>query len=281
MRDALRRHWPEYLMEAAGLAVFMLSACAFGVLLEHPASAARQALPDGDLRRALGGLAMGLTAVSIFYSPWGKQSGAHINPAVTLTFFRLGKVPAWDAAFYVAAQFAGGVLGVAVASALLGSTLADSAVNYVATVPGPDGAGVAFVAELAISFAIMTVILVVSSHQRLGRYAGVCAATVVALYITFEAPLSGMSMNPARTAGSAVGAGTWTSAWVYFTAPPMGMLLAAEAFRAATGGRAKHCAKLHHDNSRRCIFCGAAARAAAPHALRAARAAGTGGSDVG
>lgn len=84
MLIALRRHWPEYLMEAAGLGLFMVSACLFGALLEHPASPARQALPDPGLRRALGGLAMGLTAVGIIYSPWGKQSGAHINSSDTI-----------------------------------------------------------------------------------------------------------------------------------------------------------------------------------------------------
>ena len=91
---ALARHWPEYLMEAAGLGLFMLSACLFTVLLEHPGSAAHQALPDPLLRRALIGVAMGLTAVAIIYSPFGKRSGAHLNPSVTFTFWRLGKIEA-------------------------------------------------------------------------------------------------------------------------------------------------------------------------------------------
>ncbi|MGH7166316.1 MAG: aquaporin, partial [Nitrospiraceae bacterium] len=109
VRDALARHWPEYLMEAAGLAVFMISAAVFTTVLEHPASPVRQAITDPVLRRALIGLAMGLTAIGIIYSPWGKQSGAHLNPAVTLTFLRLGKIQVADALFYVLAQFAGGL----------------------------------------------------------------------------------------------------------------------------------------------------------------------------
>src|SRR5574342_250979 len=105
MRSALARHWPEYLMEAAGLGIFMLSACLFDVLLEHPASPFRQAIADPLTRRMLMGVAMGLTAVVIIYSPWGMQSGAHLNPAVTLSFLRLGKVAIWDGVFYVLAQF--------------------------------------------------------------------------------------------------------------------------------------------------------------------------------
>src|ERR1043166_8954154 len=104
MRDALKKHWPEYLMEAAELGGFMISASAFTILLYHPASPAVLAIPPEFLRRALTGMAMGLTAIALIYSPWGKQSGAHMNPAFTLTFFRLGKVAPWDAAFYIIAQ---------------------------------------------------------------------------------------------------------------------------------------------------------------------------------
>jgi aquaporin Z len=111
---------------------------------------------------------------------------------------------------------------------------------------------VAFGAELAISFVLMATVLTVSSGPW-ARATGICAAALVASYIFFEAPYSGMSMNPARTLGSAIPAGTWTALWVYFTAPPLGMLLAAEAHRRLSG-RA-HCAKLQHENRRRCIFC--------------------------
>ena len=70
--DALRRHWPEYLMEAAGLGLFMISAGLFATLLWYPGSPIAQAVPDGMLRRGLMGLMMGLTAIAIIYSPWGQ-----------------------------------------------------------------------------------------------------------------------------------------------------------------------------------------------------------------
>jgi aquaporin Z len=257
MLDALKEHWPEYLMEAAELGIFMISACVFATLLGHPASPFAQALPQPTVQRLLIGIAMGLTAVGILYSPWGQQSGGHLNPAVTLAFLRLRKVKPWDALFYIGAQFIGGVAGVLVATAFLRDTIAHPAVNYVATTPGAAGPLIAFMGELCISCILMAVVLQVSNSVRLARYTPLFAGALVATYITLEAPLSGMSMNPARSFGSALTAQLWTSLWVYFTAPPLGMLIAAEAYRRHKGAHAVICAKLHHHNDKRCIFrCG-------------------------
>jgi aquaporin Z len=242
-------------MEAAELGVFMVSACVFGVLLEHPDSPLRQAVGDAFLRRVLMGLAMGATAIAIIYSRWGKRSGAHFNPAVTLTFAWLGRVQAWDAAFYVAAQCLGGLLGVVVAYTLLGERLAHAAVNFVATVPGPSPA-LAFLAELAMTFVVMSVVLAVANHARLAPWTGAFCGLLVAAYIAFEAPVSGMSLNPARSLASAWPSGTWTAFWIYVAAPLFGMLGAAAAHRWRAGARTAHCAKLHHQNDERCIFCG-------------------------
>jgi aquaporin Z len=254
MLQALRLHWPEYLMEAGALGMFMVSACVFAALLWHPASPASRLVPDGLGRRALMGLAMGLTAVGLIYSPWGQRSGAHMNPAVTLAFLRLGKVRAWDAVFYVVAQFAGGVLGVLASRVLLGLRLAHPQVNYVVTVPGAWGPRAAFVAETAIAFVMMSAILFVT-NSALAPWTGLVAGALVAAFITFEAPLSGMSLNPARTLGSAALALNFSALWVYLAAPPLGMLLAAEAYTTVRGAQAVFCAKLHHHNRHRCIFC--------------------------
>jgi aquaporin Z len=248
-----RLHWREYLIEAAGLGLFMLSAAAMATLIEHPASPLHQAVPDPFLRRVLMGLAMGLTAAALIYSPWGRRSGAHYNPAVTLTFLRLGKVSRRDATFYVAAQFAGGVLGIAAAAGALRPWIADASVNFVATLPGVSGSGVAFAAELGMSFLLMFTVLTVSNHERLANFTGLAAASLIATFITFEAPLSGMSMNPARTFGSSVVGGMARGLWLYFVAPPAGMLLAAEVYLRVKGRLAVHCAKLHHASP--CVFC--------------------------
>src|SRR3990172_4524397 len=192
MLESIGRHWPEYLIEAAGLGVFMIAACAFGCALEHPSSPIRELLP-AFLRRALMGLAMGATAIAIIYSPWGKRSGAHFNPAVTWTFYRLGKIEGWDAVFYILSQFAGGVLGVLVAVLALGPLVSHPSINYVATVPGPYGVAVAFAAELLMAFVMMSMILKVTNRTALARYTGLFAGILVALFIAFENPLSGMS----------------------------------------------------------------------------------------
>jgi aquaporin Z len=101
------------------------------------------------------GLAMGNTAIAVIYSPWGKRSGAHINPSTTLTFFRLGKINKWDAMFYIASQFAGGLIGAFSAAVALSAWASHPAVNYVVTMSRNDGALAALIAEITIAFILM------------------------------------------------------------------------------------------------------------------------------
>jgi aquaporin Z len=254
---SLRLHWPEYLMEAGLLGAFMISACVFGIIYGYPNSPVPQAIPSSFFRGMLGGISMGATALCIFYSPWGKQSGAHINPSVTLTFLRLGKIRWWDAIFYIAAQFLGAVSGVLIVAEFFREAVSHPAVRYVATTPGPRGPLLAFVAEIVMAAGIMSVVLQVSNHPRISRYTGACASVLVATYITFEAPISGMSMNPARSFGSGFPSGIWTYFWIYLTAPVLGMLTSSQLYLWRKGHLSIRCAKLHHDNDKRCIFCGA------------------------
>lgn len=255
LRAVLHQHWPEYLMEAAELGVFMIAASLSVALLFHPSSPLVRIMPDRPMRRVLTGILMGLTASAIVYSPWGRRSGAHFNPAVTLAFWRLGKVAPADAVFYIAAQFVGAVLGVLSSVAVLGGLIAHPQVNYVATLPGPGGPAAAFAAEALISFTLMAVVLIVSNTPSLAAYTGVFCGALVATYISLEAPISGMSMNPARTFAPALVGNIWTGLWIYFTAPPLGMLAAAGAIARMRGRQLAACAKLHHQDSYRCIFC--------------------------
>ena len=250
-------HWPEYAIEALCLGIFMLSAAAFASLLRHPASPLSEtvsSLMPAPLGRVPMGIAMGLTAALIIYSPLGRRSGAHMNPAVTLTFWRLGKIRSHDAAGYVVAQFVGGMLGILAATVLLRGLPSHPAINYVATVPGEAGVAVAFAAETVISFGMMLMVLSTSNNRHLARFTGAFVAALVALYITIENPLSGMSMNPARTLGPALLAHTGGSLWLYFAAPLLGMLTAAELYIRTVGAQQVRCAKLHHPVSGACIF---------------------------
>ncbi len=252
MQETLGHNWKEYSAEALGLGLFMVSACTFSVLLFHPASPASSIAIA--IKLVMMGAAMGLTAVAIFKSPFGKLSGAHINPAVTLTFWRLGKIKTGDALYYVLFQFIGAAAGVLLSWIALGGTLADSAVNFAVTVPDSSGPIVSFASEFAISFGMMATVLVASNHRSLAKFTPFLAGTLVAGYIALESPVSGMSMNPARTFGSALFAANWTSWWIYFTAPPLAMLAAAEVFVRLRGPHAVLCAKLDHDSRYGCIF---------------------------
>lgn len=246
-------HWPEYLIEAGALGCFMISACVFGTLLGHPDSPVVLAVSSPLVRRTMMGVVMGLTLIAIVHSPWGRRSGAQMNPVLTMTFYRLGRSAPRDAAGYVVAQFVGGALGVLAAGLVLGRTLAAPGVTYVVTEPGMSGVVIAFVAEAVISAIMMTMVLRTTSSDRWKRYTGVLAGLLVAAYITIEAPLSGMSMNPARTVASALAAHHWTAVWIYFLAPLTGMMAAAEIFVRTRKGRDVPCGKLMH--ARPCLFC--------------------------
>ena len=152
--------WPAYLMEAGGLAVFMLVAGSLTTLFEHPASPVRQAIGSELLRHALVGLGMGVVIAALTYAPTGKRSGAHINPAVTWAFLQQGKISGRNALFYTLAQFAGGLAAPALLLAVLGDAFSHPDVRYAATLPGPQGQLVAFVAEFAITFVLMLTVLV-------------------------------------------------------------------------------------------------------------------------
>jgi aquaporin Z len=232
---AWRRHWPHYLAEAAGIAFFVTCAGAFTVLLEHPSSPVRQLLaPYHFGRRAIMGGLMGLVIVVIIYSPWGQRSGAHINPAVTAAFWQLGKLRRPDALWYLLFQ----VLG-AVSTALLLKYLllrpwyGHPAVDYVLTLspPGPNGWWLAWGAEFLITGALMGTSLLMLHSARLKRWTGWVTGLLIALYIIFETPYSGMSLNPARSLASAVAAGNFHGYWIYLTAPVAGAWVATALFR--------------------------------------------------
>jgi aquaporin Z len=263
LTDALRKHWPEYLIEGWALGTFMVSAGLVATLLGAPASLVHRALPDPMWRNAAGGIAMGLTAIALIHSGWGKRSGAHMNPAVTLTFLRLGKIHPWDALFFGIAQVLGGIAGVLLVAALAGHSFTDPPVSYAVTLPGSSGPVAAFAAEFVISAILMLTVLSFSAFKRLAPFTGLIVGCLVATYITFESPLSGMSMNPARSFASAAPGMQWRHLWIYLTAPLLGMLSGAQVFLMVADARRVLCAKLLHPLGVPCIHCGYEPRRAA------------------
>lgn len=249
-----RLHWAEYALEACELGLFMLGACVFGTLFFGADSPLHSNLRTPLVSRMFMGAAMGSMAIAIILSPMGRRSGAHLNPVVSFTFFCLGKVGWRDALFYAGAQFLGGASGVLLASVLIGPALASPSVRYVVTVPGQFGTAAAFTAECFMGFLTMTVVLRTANHPRLSRITWLFVGLLVSLYIIIFSPVSGFSINPARTVSSAIFARVWTAIWVYFSAPLLGMLTAAFLYVRSRGKDSVYCAKIYHDRSSPCPF---------------------------
>lgn len=238
MLDALKIHWRDYLLEAAGLMVFMLGAGLFTTLFMYPGSPVATAIPSDLLKRVGLGLCMGLVTLGIA-STIGDRTGAHINPAVTWAFWRQGKIGGADAVWYTLAQFAGAIVAPVLLLAAIGDPFAHEKVDYATSRPGPGGDLVAFAAEFAISFVLMLAVLVALNSKRLSKRVPGIVAALIAVYIAVESPLSGMSMNPARSFGSALTANQWDGIWIYFAAPMLATLLAVEVYDRMRAARRK------------------------------------------
>jgi aquaporin Z len=228
MKTSFKKNRKHYLQEALGLALFMISACFFGAMLFSERSSWHQAIPGGILKNILMGIAMGATALIIFYSPWTSPSGSQINPAVTLTFLRLDKMCRYDALFFILFQIIGGTAAVYVMQLLMGGILTDAPVNSAATIPGKAGIWGAMITELVIAFLTMSMVLFTSNNNKLKKFTRIFAGFLVCTWVIVAAPMSGFGMNPARSFASALPSGVWTAFWIYLIIPVAGMLLAAE-----------------------------------------------------
>jgi aquaporin Z len=247
----MRRNLPAYFAEFAGTALTLflgVSAVSFMWGQGSPVPA----VPYPPLRRLLTGLMFAGSATAVVYSPLGQISGGHINPVVTLAFWRIGKVPSRDAILYIAAQFAGALVGAYTAGLAWGPLTAS--VHYAATVPGAGYSAVgAFAAEVLITFLLVFTIFVCVNKPRIASRTGVIAGTLVALIVMIEAPVSGTSLNPARTLAPAILAPSYHALWAYFAGPPLGAMLAVAAYRGRWGSHTV-CAKLYHTEKYACPF---------------------------
>ena len=246
----LRRHWPEYAVEALFLATLVLVAGVASAWLE---SGVIPALRDSALRRAAAGVTVGLLVMAMIYSPWGRRSGTHLNPAITLAFLRLGKIGRPDAFFYLLAQVAGGFAAVA---ALRSGALLPAAApaSLLSTSLGPSNEWLAFTTELVLSASAMLMILFTSNHASWFRWTGVLYGLLIMLLVGCAAPLSGFGMNVARLLAVDVTGDLAGAHWLNLLPPLLGMQLAVEAWRLLTGRSQALCAKLAHNTHGGCIF---------------------------
>jgi len=241
-------------MEGTELGVLMVSTCICGTLIYSDESPLKflHLSPISD--SILMGTAMAVTIFLIIRSPFGRRSGAHLNPAVTLTFLRLGRVNRWDAAFYIAAHFSGALAGVLSAREIVGLRLSAPPVQYMVTLPGVYGSPIAFVFEFLLSVLLMSTVLYASNNRLLFPFTPWFVAVLTTLYYILSSSISGFSVNPARSFSSAFFAWIWQGIWIYFSAPCLGMLTAAAIYIRWAGLNGVYCAKVFHDLRSTCPF---------------------------
>jgi MIP family channel proteins len=208
---------------AEGLAAFTLVFAGCGAIVAD-------AEYDGALGTVGIALVFGLVIMVMVYAI-GHLSGAHINPAVTLAFTLTRHFPAREALAYIGAQLAGATL----AALLLLAVWTDQPAELGATVPSV-GAGSAFVYELVLTAFLMFVVMAVATDTRaIGPAAAVAIGGTISLDALFGGPVTGASMNPARSFGPALVAGEWRGFWVYVVGPIAGAALGAFAYELVRG----------------------------------------------
>ena len=203
---------------------------AFGLVFAGCGAIVTDVRYDGALGAVGVSLVFGLIIMVMVYAT-GHLSGAHINPAVTLAFTLTRHFPARDAGAYIAAQLAGGTSGALVLLAVW----SDQPAQLGATIPSV-GVGSAFVYELVLTAFLMFVIVAVATDTRaVGAAAAIAIGGTVGLDALFGGPVTGASMNPARSFGPALVAGEWTDFWIYVAGPVLGASVGALAYQVVRG----------------------------------------------
>ncbi len=211
--DLLRRSVAE------GIAAFALVFAGCGAIVTN-------ATRDGALGSTGIAAVFGLVIMVMIYAT-GHLSGAHINPAVTIAFTLTRHFPPRDAVAYVAAQLAGAIAG----ALLLLVAWPEAPASLGATVPSV-ATGTALLYEIVLTALLMFVIVAVATDTRaVGAGAAIAIGGTVALDALLGGPLTGASMNPARSLGPAVAAGEWHDLWIYVVGPVVGAALGAAAYQ--------------------------------------------------
>lgn len=199
----------------------------FGLVFAGCGAVMINVLSGGQVTHVGVGLVFGLIITAMIYA-LGHISGAHFNPAVTLGFVLARHFPLRRLAGYWAAQFLGAILAAGCLRLLLGDTA-----HLGATVPaGAGGAWQSLGLEIVLTFLLMFVIMAMATDTRaVGQAAALAIGATVGLEALFAGPISGASMNPARSLGPALASWTWAAQWVYLVGPFVGAVLGAYTYR--------------------------------------------------
>lgn len=213
-----------FVAEFAGTAILISVGLSIVIAMFGTSSPTITIIPDPGIRRLITGFLFGTTGALIAVSGIGKISGAHINPAVTLSFWILGKIDAIHAVGYMIAQGAGAVLGAM--PLLLWGDIGRS-VSFGATVPGAAyGVWTALAGEIVTTFALIVGLFLFIGNRRLSSLTPLLFPFLYAIMVYLEAPISGTSTNPARSLGPAVVSGNWHGWWIYLAGPIVGTWIA-------------------------------------------------------
>jgi aquaporin Z len=217
-------HWREWLAELAGTALLLIGGLSAITLDFGRHSPVAVLVPSHSMRLLLTGALFAATGSLIAISPLGRISGAHLNPAVSLAFWLSGKMHHHDVGAYVVAQCGGACLG-ALAVKWAWPELATA--GYGVTLPGPSISPIAAVfIEAGMTALLLLTILLFLSRMRTARWTPLAAWFVITLLVWQGAPLTGTSLNPARSLGPATAAYYFHNLWIYAIGPPVGAALA-------------------------------------------------------
>ena len=247
-------HWNVYLAELMGTALMIfvgLSAVVFNMSEGLPMA---NLLPSHSLRLLLTGIIFAGSGSLVAISPLGKLSGGHLNPSISFAFWLQKKMHRHDFIAYVIAQFVGAVAGEALLVTVWGKYA--QSVNNGMTLPAANYAlWYVFLAEVLITFLLVLLIFIFVSDRTFMRWTPLMTWMAVALMVWLESPISGTSLNPARSFAPALLSDTWRSQWLYAIAPPLGAIMGVIGFRLVTfGEREILTGKLFHVPHYRCIF---------------------------
>lgn len=250
----MKLHWSEYLSEFFGTAIMMAIGIGAVVFMWSAGSVMTEVIPSEPWRRLATGVLFAGGGTAVVLSPLGQRSGGHLNPAMTLAFWLRGKITHTDAAMYVLAQTLGAVLGVLIVDAVASDAAAT--VNLGMTTPGLGySATVALAAELVITFSLIFLVFWAVDRRSVAPFTPYLAGVLIAFLVMIEAPISGTSLNPARSLAPAALMGIFDHLWLYFVGPIAGAVLAVGLYRGIGGEKtATGCAKLHHTDQYPCLF---------------------------